>query len=136
MKFHFAIGLQVSCCPTSQVAYNTSVWFYLNVMDKLHVKKVQRWASRIIPYQHLYKEQLSRLGIPSLHFRQDYGDLINLFCIIKGINNLDFDSFFKYSHYHTTYQHHYKLYPPKSNKKIGQCTFSSRVVSDWNSLPV
>ena len=59
-----------------------------------------------------------------------------MFRIIKGIDDLDFDLFCKNNHYHTTCQDHYKLYPPKSNKKIGQCSFSSRVVSAWNSLPV
>ena len=57
-----------------------------------------------------------------------------MFCIIKGIDDLDFGSFFKYSHYHTTCQHHYKLYPAKLNKKIGPCSFSSRVVSPWIAI--
>ena len=45
----------------------------------------------MIPYlQHLpYKEQLFRPGILSLSCGQRHGDLINMFCIIKGIDNLD-----------------------------------------------
>ena len=71
-------------------------------MDELCVEKVQRRASRLIPYlwHLLIKEQLSRLGIPLLNFRWYCSDLINVFCIIKGIDDLDFDSFFRYSHYH------------------------------------
>ena len=77
----------------------------------------------MIPYlQHPpYEEQLSRLGILSLHFRRHRGNFINGFCIIKGINDLDFCSFFKHSHYQTTHQHHCELCPPKSNEEIGQC---------------
>ena len=39
--------------------HNNFVWFLLNVMDELHVEKVQRRVSRMIPYlQHLpYKER-------------------------------------------------------------------------------
>ena len=100
-------------------------------MDELGVEKVQMRVSRMIPYlQHLpYKERLSRLGIPSLNFRRRRSDLISVSHIIKCIDDLDFDSFFKYSHYHTNRQNDYKLYPPKSNEKTGQCSFSSRVVS-------
>ena len=68
----------------------------------------------MIPYlQHLpYKEQLSRLGILSLNFRRCRGDLINVFCIIKGIDDLDFDSFFKYNQ-----QTPLQTVPPKIKKE-------------------
>ena len=118
--------------------HNASVWFLLYVMGKFRIEKVQRRTSRMIPYlQHLpYKKRLLRLGTPSLNFTKRRGDLINVFRIIKHIDGLYFDSFFEYSHYHTTRQHLYKLYPPKSNKKIGQCSFSSGIVLPWNSIPV
>ena len=69
----------------------------------------------MIPHlQHLpYKGRLSRFGIPSLKFIRRRSDLINVFRIIKCIDDLDFDSFFKYNHYRPTRQHPYKLYPPK-----------------------
>ena len=106
--------------------HNTSVWFPWNVMDELHVEKVQRRAPRLIPYlQPLpYKERLTRFGIPSLHFRRCRGNLINVFCIIKGTEEVDFDSFFKHNHYHTTHQQRYKLYLSKSKKKTGTCSFA------------
>ena len=44
--------------------------------------------------------------------------------------------FFKFSHYHATRQHDYKLYPPKPLKKIVQFTFVSRVAGPWNGLPL
>jgi len=107
-------------------------------MDELHLEKVQRRASRMIPYlQHLtYKEKLSRLGIPSLNFRQCCSDLINVLCIIKGIDDLDFDSFSNTVTIAQPTNTITNCTPPKSNKKIGQCSFSSRVVKPWNSLPV
>ena len=118
--------------------YNTSVWFPLSLTDEHRIEKVQRRATRLVPYlQRLsYPQRLSRLQLPSLKFRRRRNDLVNLFRIIKGVDDVDPNLFFKFSHYHSTRQHDYKLYPPKPLKKIGQLSFVSRVAGPWNGLPL
>ena len=118
--------------------YNTSVWFPLSQTDEHRIEKFQRKATRLVPYlQRLsYPQRLSRLQLPSLKFRRRRNDLINVFRVIKGVDDIDPNLFFKFSHYHSTRQHDYKLYPPKPLKKIGQLSFVSRVAGPWNGLPL
>ena len=52
------------------------------------------------------------------------------------MDDVDPNLFFKFSHFHSTRQHHYKLYPPKPLNKIGQLFFVSRVVGPWNGSPL
>ena len=90
--------------------YNTSVWFPLSLTDEHRIEKVQRRATRSVPYlQRLsYPQRLSRLQLPSLKFRRRRNDLVNVFRIIKGVDDVDPNLFFKFSHYHSTRQHDYK----------------------------
>ena len=123
-------------CPLLE--YNTSVWFPLSLTDELRIGKVQRRATRLVPYlQHLsYPQRLSRLQLLLLKFCRHCNDLVNVFCIIKGVDDVDPNLFFKFSHYQSTRQHDYKLYPPKPLKKIGQLSFVNRVARPWNGLPL
>ena len=123
-------------CPLLE--YNTSVWFPLNLTDEQRVDKVQRRATRLVPYlQRLsYPQRLSTLQLLSLKFHRRCSDLINAFRILKGVDDADPDLFFKFSHYHSTHQHDYKLYPPKPLKKIGQQSFVIRIARPWNCLPL
>lgn len=119
------------------VEYNTSVWFPLNVTDEHRVEKIQRRATKMIPYlKHLpYAQRLTRLQLPSLHFRRRRTDLINTFKIIKGVDDIEVGKFFEFSHYHLTRQHPYKIYPPRTHRKIGHNSFVNRVTDSWNNLP-
>ena len=114
--------------------YNTSVWFPLSLTNEHRIEKVQRRATRLVPYfQRLsYPQRLSRLQLPSLKFRRRRNDLVNVFRITKGVDDVDPNLFFKFSHYHSTRQHD----PPKPLKKIGQLCFVSRVARPWNGLPL
>ena len=71
--------------------YNTSVWFPLSLMDEYRIEKVQRRATRLVPYlQHLsYPQRLSRLQLPSLKFCRRRNDLVIVFRIIKGVDDVD-----------------------------------------------
>ncbi|XP_065562434.1 uncharacterized protein LOC136028518 [Artemia franciscana] len=99
---------------------------------------VQRRATRLVPYlQRLsYTQRLSRLQPPLLKFRRRRSDLINVFRMLKGVDDVDPNLFFKFSHYHSTRGHDYNFYPAKSLKKIGQLSFVSRVAGQWNGLPL
>ena len=52
------------------------------------------------------------------------------------MDDVDPNLFFKFSHYHSTRQHDYKLYSPKPLKKIDQLSFVSRVAGPCNGLPL
>ena len=76
--------------------YNTSVWFPLILTDEHSIEKVQRRATRLVPYlQRLsYPQRPCGLQLPSMRFRRRRNDLVNVFRIIKGVDDVDPNSFF------------------------------------------
>ena len=81
-----------------------------------------------------YSEHLYRLKLDSLHFRRRRSDIIQLFKIVKGIDNIDFDMFFKFNKDSRTRGHLLKLVKNNTNLNVRLHTFSNRVINDWNNL--
>ena len=81
-----------------------------------------------------YSERLQELNLPTLLYRRRRADLIQVFIIIKGIDDIPIDDFFQISE-STTRGHSHKIFKPRSQKSILQNSFSVRIVEDWNSLP-
>ena len=60
--------------------------------------------------------------------------MIQVFKIIKGIDDIPIEDFFQISE-STTRGHSHKIFKPQSQKSIRQNSFLVRIVEDWNSLP-
>ena len=93
------------------------------------LEKVQRRANKIVyGFNDLtYGQKLRRLGITTLETRRLRGDLIEVFKIIKGFDNVDYLKFF---HLPTTglRGHNLKLFKPSFKRNVGKYTFSNRVI--------
>jgi len=117
--------------------YNSAVWSPTLKKDKDKLENVQRKATKILPsLQNLsYPERLTRLGLPTLLYRRDREDLIQVYKIIESAKNPLFHLFIldsenklrghskkikKSEHYRTSLRQNY---------------FSQRVITNWNSLP-
>ena len=59
--------------------------------------------------------------------------MIQVFKIIKGIDDIPIDDFFQISE-SSSKGHSFTIFKPRSQKSIRQ-KFSDRIVEDWNSLP-
>ena len=81
-----------------------------------------------------YEERLSRLNLTSLETRRLRGDMIQVFGMLKGFDDIDRDSFFKVSSTGLR-GHSLKLFKNNFQTNTGRFSFSNRIVSDWNSLP-
>ena len=81
-----------------------------------------------------YLERLKKLNLPSLCYRRDRGDMIEVFKYTHGLYTteglLDLDSSEK-----GTRGHPYKLVKHHCSKSLRQKFFSMRVVNKWNNLP-
>ena len=119
------------------VEYCSSVWYPTRKSDSLLIEKVQRQASKFVPYlKYLpYEQRLSSLSLPSLQFRRDRMELVSTFCIIKGIDHVSWEDFFEFGHYPSTRQNSLKLYQPRVSRKVGQSSFVNRSVKSWTTLP-
>ena len=81
-----------------------------------------------------YEQRLKRLNITTLETRRLRGDLIEVFKIVKGVDNVDFRKFF---HLSTTglSSHSLKIFQPSFKHDVRKYTFPNRIIDSWNRLP-
>jgi len=102
------------------------------------LERVQRTATRLIPqFRKLsYEEQLRKLGLTTLKERRQRGDMIEVFKLLAGAENIDCNQFFTPAT--TCYAlrgHDRKLVKTRFTLDTRKSFFSQRVVNSWNSLP-
>ena len=68
-------------------------------MDIDLLKKVQKRATRLVIKDRSlsYEKRLQRLGLTSLETRRRHGDLIKVFKIFKGFDDIKYTQFFTMS---------------------------------------
>lgn len=116
--------------------YGNIIWGPFYKGDKLAVERVQRRATKLITSikDFSYEERLRILQMPSLSYRRDRGDMIQLHKIVNDQVNVEKDLFIKEIK-STTRGHSKKLRKGKATKLARINTFSNRIIDDWNSLP-
>jgi len=75
------------------------------------------------------------LGLYSLSRRQQRADLIEIYKILRNIEDIDYRKFFIRADSVQLRGHNYNLYKNRSLKQCRMCFFSHRVVNCWNLLP-
>ena len=90
--------------------YATQIWSPLYKKDKITIENVQRRATHLVKSEkHLsYPERLEKLGLPTLEYRRQRADVLQVLKILQGIDNVDGDKFFTLSSYQATRGHFYK----------------------------
>ena len=83
----------------SQVVYGNSIWFPVLKKDIRMIENTQRRATLLLPeLKHLsYEERLEELNLPTLLYRRKRGDLIQVFKVLNGVDDISPDKFFKFS---------------------------------------
>ena len=64
----------------------------------IEIENVQRRATKLVTsIKHLsYQERLKQLGLPSLEYRCERADLIDVYKIMNNIDQVEKDKFFKF----------------------------------------
>ena len=67
----------------------------------VEIENVQRRATKLVRTRsHLsYLERIRSLGLPSLEYRRERADLVEIYKIMNGINNVDKNKVIKVSNY-------------------------------------
>jgi hypothetical protein len=106
------------------------------IKDIAILEKVQRRATRMIEEckGKAYTERLEMVGLTTLETRRLRADLIEVFKIIKGYEDLDERIFFKRQD-SVTRGHSLKLYKETVYKDVSKFSFGHRVINEWNKLP-
>jgi hypothetical protein len=115
--------------------YCIQVWRPHLQKDIKLLEGVQRRATKLIENFHSlsYEQRLARLNLTTLETRRIRGDLIQLFKMMKGFDDIDYNEFFIVS-INQLRGHSMKLFKDRFNTNLGKFVFSNRVVDDWNAL--
>jgi hypothetical protein len=106
------------------------------------LEKVQRRATRMVEGCRglNYEERLTKIGITTLELRRERADLLEMFKIMKGMEGLDKEYFFKdgatvRKEGVKTRGHSMKVYKKRFKLDMGKYSFGNRVIDSWNALP-
>ena len=96
---------------------------------------VQRRATKLVNSlkNHSYEERLKALNLTTLETKRLRGDLIEVFKIVKGLDNLNLNNYFEVSTA-VTRGHTFELVKKGCHLDCRKFCFSFRIVNTWNSL--
>ena len=99
------------------------------------LESVQHRATKMITDMRnlSYEQRLSRCMLTTLETRRLRGDLIEVFKIMKGFDDLDYRDFFVIST-NRSRGHSMKLFKVRFDTNCGKFMFSNRVIDEWNML--
>ena len=119
------------------VEYASSVWSpFFKLCDIKPTEGVQRRATQLSRdlRNKPYNIRLTTLGIPTLQFRRDRADMLQVFKILNGYKDIDSSRFFTLSSTGLR-GHSLKLFKERSRLVLRKQTFTQRVVDSWNNIP-
>ena len=116
--------------------YATVIWSPLYKKDRIIIENVQRRATKLVrSCKNLsYSERLKKLGLPSLEYRRERSDLVQVYKILHGIDRVEKDKLFTMATYRTTREHSMKLYKESPRLNVRANSFSNRDANTWNQL--
>ena len=117
------------------IEYCIQAWRPHLVKDISLIESVQHRATRMITSLKglSYEQRLNALKLTSLETRRMRGDLIEVFKILKGFEDVNSSKFFKLADTNLR-GHNLKLFKSRFCTNIGKFTFCNRVIEQWNSL--
>ncbi len=101
------------------------------------LEKVQRRATKMIKgmRDYSYEDRLMKTGLTTLKLRRDRVDLIQVFKMIKNLDDIPEEIFFKRDYNSRTRGHSLKLSKSYCRTDVRKYFFSNRIVDQWNRLP-
>jgi ribonuclease P/MRP protein subunit RPP40 len=120
----------------SQLEYAHAVWSPYKSSLILDIEKVQMRATKMVSgcKSLTYIERLKFLRLPTLKFRRLRGDMLETFKILNGMYDPDLVPTFSMSTNIRTRGHTLKLEVERAKYDLRKYSFTSRVVSVWNTL--
>ena len=125
----------------SHMEFAVQAWSPQQAGDIDLLEKVQQRATKLVTSikNEPYETRRHILKLPTLQDRRLRGDLIQVFKIVHGFDNLDRCKFFKFvwdgnESSRITRGHPFKIFPPQLNHTGRQHFFDYRVIDQWNRL--
>ena len=120
----------------SRLEYGSPAWRPCTIKDGNLIERVQRLGTKMVRglYDLPYHVRLNRLGLFSLYYRRDRGDLITTYRILRGDLGPELRSWFELDSSDRR-GHQFKLVKPRYDNLHKDIKLSVRVVNLWNKLP-
>jgi ribonuclease P/MRP protein subunit RPP40 len=124
------------CLIRPQLEYAVQAWRPYLQKDIDLLEGVQRRATKLVVgmREKSYEERLKFLDMTTLETRRVRGDLIEVFKIMKGLEDVNEEKFFTMDKGYTR-GHELKLFKPNCRLDCRKYAFSHRIINMWNSLP-
>ena len=131
-----AILILYNALVRPHLEYAVQFWSPSLRKDIERLEAVQARATKLIPsIRHLgYVRRLERLNLYSLEKRRLRGQLIEIFKMIKGVNNIDYRHLFTFSN-NWTRSNGWKLELKRFNTSQCGNFFTYKIAPIWNRLP-
>lgn len=119
----------------SIIDYGITVWYPSSKKNIQLIENIQRRATRIVPElkRVSYQERLKSLNLPTLLYRRQRYDLIQIFKIVNGLEDIDSERFFQFND-NITRGHLFRISKPSVKKSLRLNTFPIRSIDNWNNL--
>ena len=79
--------------------------------------------------------EILALGLPTLEYRRERADMIQVYKILHDIDKADREKLFQMAAYTSTRGHPLKLFKKRCRLNLRKNYFSQRVIVQWNGLP-
>jgi hypothetical protein len=105
--------------------------------DEDRLEKIQRRATKLVTGTEgkTYSERLVELKLDSLEHRRKRADVLQVYRIIQGIDDLQYSHFFTRHQDQRTRSNGQKIFKRQCSTKLRGNAFSQRAISVWNNLP-
>ena len=115
--------------------YGGSVYYPSTKKNIQLIENIQRRATRIVPELRglTYSERLKSLKLPTLLYRRKRYDLIQLYKIVHGYEDIKPEKFFEFNE-NCTRSHLFKIQKKGCKKNLRLNSFPMRCINQWNSL--
>ena len=116
--------------------YGNTVWYPFYKQDSQELEKVQRRATKLVKNLRdmAYPARLRALDLPTLVYRRKRADMLQMYRIITGVDNLDSNNFVKMDPGVRTRGHRFKILKVTAETREKRSTLGYRAVNDWNAL--
>ena len=91
------------------------------------------WDLVVSVPDHCLSFYFKRLGLPTLEYRRERADVVEVFKILNNIDLANKDKLFQMAIYRTTSGHPLKLLKRRSRLNLRANNFSLRVIDKWNA---
>ena len=115
--------------------YGGGVYYSSTKKNIQLIENIQRRATRILPELRglTYSERLESLKLPTLLYRRKRYDLIQLYKIVHGYEDVKPEKFFEFND-NCTRGHLFKIQKQTCKKTLRLNSFPMRCINQWNSL--